>query len=1352
MNEAFRQETYPLAPLQEGMLFQNLVSIGTDVDIQQIICSIHEKLNIESFQRAWGRVVERHAILRSKFEWEEITEPKQVVLHKVPFKGEFVDWKTLSPSAQQEDLEAYILKDRALGFNLGQAPLMRLTIFELAPEEYKFVWTFHHILMDGRAFPLILEEVFTFYEAFVENRDIELDTPRPYKDYIMWVGERDPAKDEKFWRENLAGFTSPTPLPMGASVSAGVGTFGIGSSVKIRLSGSLTSALRHLASTHGLSMNTLVEGAWALLLSRYNSEEDILYGTVRTCRRASIGGAESMIGLLMNTVPARVKIQKETKVLDWLHQLRQQHAQMREHIHSPLHQVQRWSEITHGSPLFESIVVFDNYYLDSYMRSKGGRWLTREFEFRGRTNYPLTLNGYDDDEMVLMIKFDEGRFTQETVDRMLGHLQMILQKIPENLDKSVAEISILTESERSLLPDLNTVLAEPKQEPVTVMFEVCAKKAPDYPAIAQNKQLWTYGELSEKSNAIEQTLRRLARQRKDVVAILGSRSFGFIAGMIGVLKSGSILLSIDGNLPRARQMLMLQEAKARTLMYVGDVYAKQCEFEKEISLHIIHVDPDTGQLKKVTKDPGPDKAGAAEALPEDAAYIFFTSGTTGMPKGVLGAHRGLSHFVNWERDAFEVGPHDRCAQLTGLSFDAVLRDIFLPLTSGATLCLPDEELLSDPNGILPWLDRERISVLHTVPTLAHSWLADGSEGVSLRALRYVFFVGEPLMDSLVRHWRTAFSESGKIVNFYGPTETTLIKCFYPLPANISPGVQPLGKPLPQTQALVLGPNFQLCGIGEPGEIAIRTPFRSFGYINAPEEGRKRFAKNPFNNNENDLVYFTGDRGRYRPDGSLEFLGRLDNQVKIRGIRVELGEIESVLGQHEAVSEVVVVAREDAAGEKRLVAYIVPEGASIPSVSELRAHLKKKLPDYMMPNAFMILEKFPITPNGKVDRRALPEPEDIRPELDETYEPPRTPVEKALAEIWAEVLGVKRVGVNDNFFELGGHSLLAVRLFVRIRKWAKIDLPLAILFKSPTIRALAEVIDSNCATASNSGEAESRISSQVRPWHSLVPIHPEGSRPPLFLVHAVGGNLLYYHSLLPHLGQDQPVYGLQARGVDGLLTPHSSIVEMAKHYIAEIRSVQSSGPYFLGGASFGGTVIFEIAQQLSQQGEEIAFLALLDSIGPGSRGYSYSRNPVRMRLTRMQGDIMVRQDSLPVYLTKRIYRYLSNRMRGLRVVFTHMMKCPIPLELRETYLWQNHYKALRRYRPHPYLGTITLFRGPAGDSWPYNDPELGWKDIAKGELRIIVIPARHHEFVESAELGIQFTEKLKEAQDRIKKQK
>jgi amino acid adenylation domain-containing protein len=1076
MNNAFKHETYPLSPLQEGMLFHSLANIGTGVDVEQIICSVHEKLDVGAFQRAWARVVERHAVLRSRFEWEEITEPRQVVIPGISFKGECFDWKQLSTREQEESLETYIQKDRAQGFDIGQVPLMRLAIFELGSEEYKFIWTFHHILLDGRAFLLILEEVFTFYEAFIENRDVKLDDPRPFRDYVMWVGERALAKDEKFWRENLAGFTSPTPLPMGASLSAGVGALGSGSSVEIRIPESLTSALQRLASSHDLSMDTLVEGAWALLLSRYNDEEDILYGTVRTCRKASIEGAESMIGLLINTVPVRVKIRKQTKVLDWLKQLREQQVQMREYIHSPLHQIQRWSDITHGSPLFESLVVFENHYLNSYMRSKGGRWLNREFEYRVRTNYPLHLNGYDDDEMILKITFDEGRFAQDTVQRMLGHLQTILQNIPGNFDKPVAEIPILTEPERRLLPDPSAFLAEPQQEPVTSMFECWAKKTPEHPAVAQNKQLWTYGELAERSGTLEQTLRSLAQQRKNVVAILGARSFGLIAGMMGILKSGSVLLSIDRNLPKARQALMLREANASTLLYAGNIRSEYSGFENEISLNILHVDPATGYLKEVRKDPNPKKSNSAETLPDDAAYIFFTSGTTGVPKGVLGSHRGLSHFLNWQRETFGVGPHDRCAQLTGLSFDVVLRDIFLPLTSGATLCLPDDDLLS----ILPWLDRERISLLHTVPTLAHSWLADVSAGVSLRSLRCVFFAGEPLTDSLVRLWRTVFPES-EIINLYGPTETTLAKCFYRVPATVSPGVQPLGRPLPQTQVFVLGANFQLCGIGEPGEITIRTPFRSLGYINVPEESRKRFSKNPLRSDETDLVYFTGDRGRYRPDGSLEFLGRLDNQVKIRGVRIEPGEIESVLGQHEAVREVVVMAREDVPGDKRLVAYLVPNQKQAPSVSVLRQYLREKLPDYMVPTAYVMLEKFPLTTNGKIDRKALPSPTGLRPELESAYVAPATEIERTIASIWQAVLRLEKIGIHDNFFEVGGYSLLAIRVISRIRKASQIDLPLQSFFESPTIAGLSQAIEK----LRNSGAAF-----QVPP---IVPISREARR-------------------------------------------------------------------------------------------------------------------------------------------------------------------------------------------------------------------------------------------------------------------
>ncbi|OAD23896.1 Amino acid adenylation domain protein, partial [Candidatus Thiomargarita nelsonii] len=517
--------------------------------------------------------------------------------------------------------------------------------------------------------------------------------------------------------------------------------------------------------------------------------------------------------------------------------------------------------------------------------------------------------------------------------------------------------------------------------------------------------------------------------------MFGSRCFSLIASMIGVFLSGSVLLMLDENLPARRRQLMLKEAKAKYLLYIG----VQPPEEIKPSITLIRIEPDTGQAF--------NSVGSVPPLPalthNDAAYIFFTSGTTGIPKGVLGWHKGLSHFLNWQRQTFAIKPQDRCAQLTGLSFDVILREVFLPLTSGATLCLPPAKVEEfTPAQILRWLEQEQISLLHTVPARTQSWLVDVPHDVLLRALRWVFFAGEPLTDKLVRQWRETFPNSGEIVNLYGPTETTLAKCYYHVPADVLPGIQSLGYSLPNSQALVLGENHQLCGINEPGEIVLRTPFRTLGYINAPEENQQRFVKNTFRDDEQDRLYLTGDRGCYRPDGSLEFLGRLDNQVKLRGIRIELEEIETVLGQNSMIREVAVVVPEEPSSDQRLLAYVVPKTEQLPTSDTLRRFLKKQLPNYMVPNAFVQIEAMPLTPNGKIDRRALCQLS-VNPwkDSEKTFVAPQTPEEELLASIWSSVLGLEKVGIHDNFFELGGHSLLATQIISRIRETFSIELPL-----------------------------------------------------------------------------------------------------------------------------------------------------------------------------------------------------------------------------------------------------------------------------------------------------------------------
>ncbi len=432
---------------------------------------------------------------------------------------------------------------------------------------------------------------------------------------------------------------------------------------------------------------------------------------------------------------------------------------------------------------------------------------------------------------------------------------------------------------------------------------------------------------------------------------------------------------------------------------------------------------------------------------------------------MLGTHKGLSHFLIWQRETFAVGPGDRCAHLTALSFDVVLRDIFLPLTSGATLCLPQDDLL--PDHVLPWAASEAITVIHAVPSLSWLWMAH-AQSMTLPALRCVFSAGESLTDSLVKQWRTVAPEA-EIVNLYGPTETTMAKCFYRVPEDVLPGAQPVGRPLPQTQALVLSENGRLCGVNEPGEIVIRTPFRTRGYLNRPEENQTRFVPNPFRDDPDDVLYRTGDLGRYRADGTLVVLVRLDHQIKIRGVRVEPGEVAAVLTQHEGVQACVVVGRKDLYEASTLAAYVVARSDEQPGRDDLRAYLSRRLPAAMIPSSFVFVERLPLLLNGKVDRSALPAPKEASPAED--YVAPRTPEEQALAEVWAEVLGAERVGVHDNFFDLGGHSLLIFRAGSRMSERLGVRVPAQAFFETPTVAQMAASLSKQSGSLPDAQEGD-----------------------------------------------------------------------------------------------------------------------------------------------------------------------------------------------------------------------------------------------------------------------------------------
>lgn len=852
-----------------------------------------------------------------------------------------------------------------------------------------------------------------------------------------------------------------------------------------------------------------------------------------------------------------------------------------------------------------------------------------------------------------------------------------------NLSHSFGEIETIMNTQARIssivLPDPRIVLLEPEQEPITQIFTAWASKSPEHPAIIQDVHNWSYAQLATAAQEIAQILHSHKVEKGDTVAISGFRSFGLIASMLGVLMSGSVLVNIDPNLPEARQKLMLTTAKTKYLLYVGN--NPSAIDLRESVLDIITIHPHTG------KTTGSEHTWDGEYIPvtlfpDDSAYIFFTSGTTGTPKGVLGCHKGLSHFLNWQRQTFKITPQDRAAQLTGLSFDVILRDIFLPLTSGATLCLPSLEDDLTPGRILPWMEHQQISLLHTVPTLAQSWLMDVPQGVSLSSLRCVFFAGEPLTQGLIQQWRSAFPETKEIINLYGPTETTLAKFYYRVPSeNMLSGVQPVGSPLPETQGLVLTPDHQLCQIGEFGEIVIRTPFRSKGYINGSPENLSKFVKNPWRDDDTDLLYYTGDRGRYSPDGKLEILGRIDDQVKIRGIRIEPGEISSVLNQHPLIKTSIVIAREDQPGDKKLVAYFVTNSQKTSLNSELRQFLKQKLADYMIPAAFVRLESLPMTANGKIDRRALPAPEIYWQDVEKSVINPRNQIEIQLTKIWEKILGISPISINDNFFELGGHSLLALRLFAEIDKTFGKTLSLATLFQKQTIEEMATLLASTVESSA---------------WKSLVMIQQgQPNKTPLFCIHAIWGNVLFYQKLARYLEPDQPFYALQAQGLDGKKPPLTSIPEMASVYIQEIQAIQPQGPYYLGGFSLGAVVALEIAQQLHKQGQKVEFLAFFDANPFLLNQERIVNNPskshpllsaVRSHIKKLMNLGLKEQIN---YIWERIYWHLQV---GKLSIFYKSYLQYIKRSLSDIYILEvaySNYQARNKYVPQDYPGKVTF---------------------------------------------------------------
>lgn len=1027
--------------MQEGMLFHSLETERAGVDIEQVFGELHENLDPASFEKAWSLVVERHAILRTSFHWRAETGPRQVAQDPPRLPIRYLDWPHASERDMAEGLEEYLRADRNCAFKLDELPLFRLAVIRSATSSWRFVFTFHHLLLDGRSIALVLREVFALHDAFVAHRPIELPPPPSYWNYIDWLKGRDIARSENFWRERLRGFASSSPLPLDRAAGEEMDSGASPGEASFELPVNTTTRLYGVARQNQVTANTLVQAAWALLLSRSGGVDDVVFGAVRACRKIPVDGAEEMVGLFINTVPLRVQINDDEPLGSWLRRLRSQGVELREYEHAPLAQVQRWSDVPAGRPLFDTLVNFQDPSWNSALRALGGKWINRRFQIRSRSNYPLALDVCGGPQLSVKLLFDTRIISADSAERLLGHYRNLLESMVANPFQKLGDIELLGPSEaRQLVGEWSGSDRDyPRDRCVHELFEAQAAKAASRLAVADSRNEMTYGELNTRANRLAQRLRSLGVAADVPVIVCMERSAEMILAWLAVLKSGGAFVPLDPSYPPDRLAMMCRDSRAAVFLTQERTLDVLPPLSRDLS--VVCVEAGVGSSGRESGKNLTSKSG-----PANIAYVIYTSGSTGQPKGVQVEHHSLVNLATWHRETYAVGPEDRASQVASPAFDASVWEVWPYLTAGASIHFPEQETRIAPSKLVDWLTQQRITLAFLPTPLAEAVMNERwPAGSSLRAL----LTGG---DRLTR--RPPKNFPCVLINHYGPTECAVVATS----ATVEPGAPtgqapPIGRPIANTRVYVLDRKFRPVPIGLPGELYIGGAGVARGYLHRPELTAERFVRDTFGADSAGRLYRTGDRVRWLSSGQLEFLGRLDEQVKIRGHRIEPGEVEWVLAQHPSVRQAAVIARNDGNGTQ-LAAYLVPEFADTPDTIELGWFLGRQLPDYMIPARFLWVERLPLTANGKVDRRALPALEAPGGRDDRPSEAPRNPTEENLAKIWCEVLGRKSIGIHDSFFELGGHSLLAAQLIARARAEFGVDLSVRALFDHPTIALLA----------------------------------------------------------------------------------------------------------------------------------------------------------------------------------------------------------------------------------------------------------------------------------------------------------
>lgn len=1139
------QDMYYLSPMQEGMLFHTLHHQEKGFYVEQMDMNVKGTLRHDLLEKSMNIIVERYDIFRTVFLHEKVKRPVQVVLKNRPFQLDVVDIQDLSESEQFERIDRFKQKDQLRGFDLSKDLLMRASVFQTGPSSYRWIWSYHHILLDGWCFGLVVQELFAIYHALLHDIPYRLEPVKPYKEYIHWLEKQDKQASLEYWTQSLAGFEGQSTFKEQRKQT---NEHELGE-IEWAMSKEETAALSELALQQNATLSSALQSAWSILLSRYQRSNDVLFGTVVSGRPSDLAGVDRMVGLFINVIPRRIQLTDQMTFRSLLSETQQQSLAAEPHQYIPIYDIQAK---VGQQQLIDHIVVFENVPAAKKDEQESLLGFTVEdMNVYEKSNYDLNLLASPGEQLQLKLAFNQRAFDPAFVRKLKDQLTLLIKGAIKHPDQSVHTLTLVTKQEKQrMLEEWNAPELEHDQLYLTKWFEHNVRKQPNAVALSAGDHTMTYAELNEQANRLARHLQKNGVGHQTVTAILAERTPELIVSLLAVLKAGATYVPIDPDYPESRIQYMLKDSGATHLLTHSSFISQT----RSLVFDGTYLFADDQEILLMSSENLPLEAGL-----DDTAYIMYTSGTTGQPKGIMTTHSNIARVVK-NTNYLTILETDTLLSLSNSVFDGFTFDVYGALLNGAKLVLPQKETILDMGKLTELIKGEHISVMFVPTALFHLLVDEGTDW--MRGVRKVLFGGER---ASVQHVRKAFDVMGKgrLLNVYGPTESTVFATYYPIDEAIPLEAHsiPIGKPLNQTGAYILSEYRQLQPIGMVGELCLSGKGLAKGYLNRPDLTKQVFIAHPFAAGER--LYRTGDLAYFREDGLIEYAGRVDDQVKIRGHRIELTEIEANLLMHQGVKQAVLLADHDETNHTRMLAYITCDDAWKGKLDDIKSGLKERLPVYMLPHELIELENLPLTPNGKVDKRQLPKPE--APQGNRRVKLPANEVEQKLLLMWREVLEREDISTDDHFFELGGHSLKAMSLLSKVSKEFEVQVPIHLLFETPTIEALSHYIQ-----------------------------HQDGETAGYLVFNESQTSTVFALPPLPGYGF---IYQEAAKTLDDVRLVAFDFIEtnnrMAQ-YVQHIQHLQPKGPLTLMGYSGGCYLAFELVQALEQVGRTVEKVIMIDS--------------------------------------------------------------------------------------------------------------------------------------------------------------